>query len=187
MRLYNRTLVNGHFKAVFSNPPIKQKDLNSNIQRMNDVTFEYFSTTCGEEDRGGDINLYKKYNSCTARDLKRKLRKFKLKDGDIRVITFASRILRNLLANKTNTISLNHDSYIKHNFWEYFKNAITYESSVLPSFSKTKCVSFFMTHFSATSQTNRFTIPSWIPSLAISQVPFLLDQPYYQQITELIP
>ena len=110
------SLANDHFKAVLSNHPIKQEDLNSNIKRMNDVTFEYFSTMCGEVDRGGDINLRNKYKACTIRDLKRELKKLKLNGGNIRETKFVSRTLRNLLANTSDKISHNHDSYIKNNF-----------------------------------------------------------------------
>ena len=64
------SLANDHFKAVLSNYPIRTEDLNSNIERMNNVIFEYFSMTCGEVDRGGDINLRNKYDTYTVKDLK---------------------------------------------------------------------------------------------------------------------
>ena len=77
------------------------------------------TTICGEVDRGGDINLRNKYKACSVRDLKRELKKLKLNGGNIREIKFVSRTLRNLLANKSDKISHNHDSYIKNNFWGY--------------------------------------------------------------------
>ena len=54
------SLANDHFKVVLSNYPIRTEDLTSNIERMSNVIFEYFSMTCGEMDRGGDINLRSK-------------------------------------------------------------------------------------------------------------------------------
>ena len=98
-----------------------------------------------------------------------------------------SRILHNLLANKSDIISHNHDdSYIKNNFWGYVKNVIKYEPTVLPSFSKADCLYFFTKYFSARSPNMCFPIPSWIPSLAALQVPFLLDPPSNQQITKIV-
>ena len=135
------------------------------IQRMNDVIFEYFSTICGEVDRGGDINLRNKYKACTVRDLKRELKKLKLNGGNIRETKFVSRTLRNLLANKSDKISHNHDSYIKNNFWGYVKNVIKYEPTAFPSFSKTDCLSFLQN----ASQ----------PDLQISVFPFLLGSLHF--------
>ena len=97
-----------------------------------------------------------------------------------------SRTLRNLLANKSDKLSHNHDSYIKNNFLGYVKNVIKYEPTVLPSFSKADCLYFFTKCFSARSPNKRFPIHSWTPSLAAPQVPFLLDPPSYQQITKII-
>ena len=94
------SLANDHFKVVLSNYPIKTEDLNSNIERMNNVIFDYFSMTCGEVDRGGDINLRNKYDTYTVKDLTRELKRLKLNDGSIREMKFVSRKLRGLLSNK---------------------------------------------------------------------------------------
>ena len=58
---------------------------------MNNVIFQYFSMTCGKVDKGGDITLRNKYDTYTVKDLKRKLKKLKRNDGDIREIKFFSR------------------------------------------------------------------------------------------------
>ena len=63
------SLASNHFKAVLSNCPIRTEDLNSNIERMNNVVFERFSMTCGEVD--GDINLRNKYEG-----LKKELKRY---------------------------------------------------------------------------------------------------------------
>ena len=57
---------------------------------MNNVIFEYFSMTCGEVERGGDINLRNKYDTYAVKDLKKELKRFKLTDGSIREIKFVS-------------------------------------------------------------------------------------------------
>ena len=105
------SLANDHFKAVLSNYPIRKEDLNSNIERMNNVIFEYFSMTCGEVDRGGDINLRNKYDTYTVKDLKKELKRLKLNDGSIREIKFVSHKLRGLLSNKQQIKCHNHDNY----------------------------------------------------------------------------
>ena len=109
---------------------------------MNNVIFEYFSMTCCEVDRGGDINLRNKYFTFTVKDLKKELKRLKLNDGSIREIKFVSRKLRGLLSNEQEIKCHNHDNYIKKNFWGIVKNIITYEPSVLPSFNKSDCLSF---------------------------------------------
>ena len=110
------SLANDHFKAVLSNYPITTEDLNSNIERMNDTIFEYFSITCGEVDRVGDINLRNKYDTYTVKDLKKELKRLKLNDGSIREIKFVSRKLSGLLSNKQEIKCHNHDNYVKKIF-----------------------------------------------------------------------
>ena len=150
------SLANDHFKAVLSNFPIRTEDLNSSIERINNVIFEYFSMTCGEVDRGGDINLRNKYDTYTVKDLKKELKRLKLNDGSIREIKFVSRKLSGLLSNKQQIKCHNHDNYM------------------------------IKKYFSIRSPSTSFSIPSWIPSLATPQVPFNLDPPSYQQITRII-
>ena len=94
------SLANDHFKTVLSNYPIKTEDIFSNIERMNNLIFEYFSMTLGEVDKGDDISLRNKYDTYTVKDLKREFKKLKLNDGDIGESKFVSRKLRSLLSNK---------------------------------------------------------------------------------------
>ena len=65
------------------------------------------------------------------------------------------------------------------------QNFITYDPSVLPTFNKSDCLSFFKKYFSVMSPSRIFSIFSWIPSLATPQVPFNLHPPSYQQITRI--
>ena len=142
--------------------------------------------SCGEVDRGVDTNLRNKYDTYSVKDLKKELQLLKLSNGSIREINFVSRKLHGLLSNKKEIKCHNHDNFIKKNFWGYVKYIITYEPTVLPSFDKSDCLSFFKKYFSARSPIKSFSIPSWIPSLATPQVPVNLDLPSYQQITRII-
>ena len=152
---------------------------------MNNTIFEYFSITCGEVDRVGDINLRNKYDTYTVKDLKKELKRLKLNDGSIWEIKFVSRKLSGLLSNKQEIKCHNHDNYVKKIFWGYVKNIITYESSVLPTFNKSDCLSFFKKYLSVRSPSKSFSIPSWIPSLATPQVPFNLDTPPFSKLLGL--
>ena len=90
--------------------------------------------------------------------------------------------MRNLLSinsrsEQTVNTNIDHNKYIRNNFWGYVKNFLTRKSTVLPTFNKDDCVS---------SPRKRFAIPSWIPSLSFPHVPFNIDPPSYQQITNII-
>ena len=39
---------NDHFKAAFSNAPITESDIDSNIKTMNDIIYTYFVDNCGK-------------------------------------------------------------------------------------------------------------------------------------------
>ena len=83
-------LANEHFKAVLSNQPIRNEGVDSNIQQLNNFIFEYFRMTCGEVDRGDDVNLSNKYKLYTFRNLKRELSQLKKHNGNINEIKFVS-------------------------------------------------------------------------------------------------
>ena len=82
--------------------------------------------------------------------------------------------------------NIDHDKYIRNNFWGYVKSFLTRKSTVLPTFNKDDCLSFFTKRFSTTSPRQCFAIPSWIPSLSSPHVPLNIDPPSYQQITNII-
>ena len=127
----------------------------------------------------------------TVKDLKRELKQLKQHNGNINEIKFVFRRLRNLLSinsrseHMVNT-NIDHDKYIRNNFWGYVKNCLIRKSTVLPTFNKNDCLSFFTTSFSTTSPRQRFVIPSWIPSLSSLHLPFNIDPPSYQQVTTII-
>ena len=101
---------NNDFKAVLSNYPIRTEDLNSNIERKENIFLEYFSMTFGEVDRGGDINLRNKYDVYIVKVLKKDLKRLKLNDGGIKEIKFVLSKLRGLLSNKQEIQCHNHDN-----------------------------------------------------------------------------
>ena len=68
------SLANEYFKAVLSNQPIRNEGLDSNIQQLNNVIFEYCRRTHGEVDRGDEIDLGNKYQLHTVKDLKREVK-----------------------------------------------------------------------------------------------------------------
>ena len=185
-----RSLANDYFNAVLSNQPIRNEGLDSNIEQLNNVIFEYCRRTHGEVVRGDDVDL-NKYKLHTVKDLERELKLVKQHDGSINEITFVSRRFRNLLSSNSRSehmvnTNIDHDKSIRNNFWGYIKNFLTRKSTVLPTFNKDDCLSFFTKSFSTTSPRTRFAIPSWIPSLSSPHVPFSIDPPSYQQITTII-
>ena len=82
--------------------------------------------------------------------------------------------------------NIDNDKYIRNKFWGYVKNFLSRKSTVLATFNKDDCLSFFTKSFSTTSPRQRFVIPSWTPSLSYPHVPFNIDPPSYQQITNII-
>ena len=185
------TLADEYFKAVLSNQPIRNEELDSNIEQLNDVIFEYCRRTHGEVDRGDDVNISNKHKLHTVKDLKREWKLLKQHNGNINEIKFVSRRLRNLLSissrsEHTVNTNMDHDKYIRNNFWGYVKSFLTRKSTVLPTFNNDDCLTFFTKSFSTTSPRQRFAIPSWIPSLSSPHVPFNIDPQSYQQITNII-
>jgi hypothetical protein len=87
--------------------------------------------------------------------------------------------------NHENTqIDLN--SLINKNFWGYIKRFFQKNTSSLPSFNLAQCTSYFTKTLSTISPNKSFSIPSWIPKFASPEMPFNLDPPTYQEITNVI-
>ena len=138
------SLANEYFKAVLSNQPISNEGLDSIIEQLNNTIFEYYRRTHCKVDRGDDVDLSTKYQLHTVTDLKRELKHLKQHNGNINEIKFVSRRLRNLLSIKSRSeqtvnTNIDHDKYIRNNFWRYVKNFLTRRSTVLfsdPTFNK---------------------------------------------------
>ena len=75
--------------------------------------------------------------------------------------------------------------YISKNFWGFVKNVIDEPLKVLPSFSVEECTVHFLKVFSSTSPNRQFPIPSWIPALQQTSIPFNLEPPSYDRITNV--
>ena len=124
--------------------------------------------------------------------MKRILKVLKRSGDDIEEIKFVSRKLRLTLRNgnigdvKTTNINFDHDSLISKSFWSYVKRFLTSKDKKLPSFTEADCISFFRGVFTSMNPNKIFRIPSWIPLFAPPQIPFNLDPPSYQQVTNVI-
>ena len=71
------------FKLTFSNQPITPHDLNANIKTMVTVIYNYFGENFGLVDDNRHVEFQRKYESFTAKVLKKVLKKLKLENGDI--------------------------------------------------------------------------------------------------------
>ena len=184
---------NGYFKsALFSNGPIKSRDLNTSIQILNNTIYNYFADNFGYTETIPDENVVNKYKDLTVKDLKKALRNLKSTNSDPTERRYVSRILRGKLRNN-NTQSdpkqderLNHDKYFQCNFWGYVKNVFEKKQSVLPTFTMSECFNYFRKTLAAIHPTKLFPLPSWIPPLRNPEIPFNLDPPTYQQVTSVI-
>ena len=186
------SIANDFFKAAFLNRPISSAGLNDVIKEFNVVIYNYFKDTCGSVDSNYNTNLSAKYKDKSAKDLKRILKVLKRSGDDIEEIKFVSRKLRLTLRNgnigdvKTTNINFDHDSLISKSFWGYVKRFLTSKDKKLPSFTEADCISFFRNVFTSMNPNKIFRIPSWIPLFAPPQIPFNLDPPSYQQVTNVI-
>lgn len=185
---------NEFFKLTFLNHPITPHDLNNNINTMATVMYNYFCENFGYVENNNDVELKRKYEKFSAKDLKKALKKLKSQNGDVLEIKFVAKQLRNLLKSNThqsNTVNhqpgeIDHDNLINKNFWGYVKRFFKKNTSSLPSFNMAQCTSYFTKTFSAINPSKTFSIPSWIPKFASPQTPFNLDPPTYQEITNVI-
>ena len=82
---------NDFFKLTFSNQPITPHDLNANIKTMVTVIYNYFGEYFGLVDDKNHVEFQRKYESFTAKDLKKVLKKLKLENGDILEIKFVAK------------------------------------------------------------------------------------------------
>ena len=168
---------NDYFKfALQSNQPIASQDLDTNINLLNNIVYDYFAQNFGYTDSPPDNSLINRYKDYTVKDLKKALKTLKSSNGDPDEIKYVSHILRAKLRPKrnqssescpdnshSNTQILNHDKYIGKNFWGYVKNILNKKDCALPSFNMTQCFSYFTNKTLAAVHPNKlFKIPSWI-------------------------
>ena len=120
-----------------------------------------------------NTEFVKKYESYTAKELKKTLKQLKLSNGDVMEIKFVAKKLRSIL-NKSNVSqchtdksdALDHDNLIKKNFWGYVTRFFKKNSSSMPTFNLAQCASYFKKTFSAICPNKTFNIPNWIPTFS---------------------
>ena len=184
---------NDFFKAAFSNTPITAASLNHVVCNMNNVLYRYYKENYGCVNDSSTSAFVSKYKDASVRELKNRLKQLKLECVDISEIKYVSRLLRRKickpgsLAHDMNAHCISdHDEYISKSFWGYVKNILAKRGTLLPSFAKERCTEFFLKYFSAINKSKLFCIPSWIPPFTAPQLPFNLDPPSNQQITDII-
>ena len=184
---------NNFFKAAFSNTPITAASLNQVVCNMNNVVYRYYKENYGCVNDSSTSAFVSNYKDASVRELKTWLTQLKLECVDISEIKYVSRLLRRKickprsLAHDMNAHCISdRDEYISKNIWGYVKNILAKRGTLLPSFDKERCTDFFLKYFLAINKSKLFCIPSWIPPITPPQVPFNLDPPSYQQITNII-
>ena len=81
---------------------------------------------------------------------------------------------------------MNHDYSISKNFWGYVKKIFNIKAEMLPSFSMDECFDYFTRTLSSLNPTRLFNLRSWMPTLSDPVIPFNLEPPTYQQISNVI-
>ena len=134
------------------------------------------------------INILKKKSK---NDLKKSLKVLKQSaNANITEIKYVSRLLRDILRDNTfcqvNADLMNRGYSISKNFWRYVKKTFSKKDEILPSFSMNECSDYFARTLSSVNLTKVFNLPSWIPTLSDPVIPFNLEPPTYQQISNVI-
>ena len=183
---------NEYFKSVLSlNPPITVQNLSSCVKLLNDTVYDYFSANFGQVAQAPDESLIRKYEGKSKNDLKKSLKVLKQSTNvDITEIKYVSCLLCDILRDNTscqvNADLMNHDYSISKNFWGYVKKIFNKKDEILPSFSMNECFDYFARTLSSVNPTKVFNLPSWIPTLSDPVIPFNLEPPTYQQISNVI-
>ena len=87
------------------------------------------------------------------------------------------------VGNGNSNQTVNHDHWIKASFWGYVKTFLKNQATSNSTLNKNTCTYFFKKYSSCLNPKKLFSIPSWIPSFSSPKVPFNLDPPTYQQVT----
>ena len=112
-------------------------------------------------------------------------------NANITEIKYVSRLLRDILRDNTfcqvrNADLMNRGYSISKNFWRYVKKTFNKKDEILPSFSMNECSDYFARTLSSVNPTKVFNLPGWIPTLSEPVLPFNLEPPTYQQISNVI-
>ena len=186
---------NDFFHLTISNYPIASQDSNKSINTMATVIYNYFSENYGFVDVDNNNEFESKYKSHSAKDLKKVLKKLKCENGDLKEIKFVAKKLRYLLGNKSTESQradinvpdgIDHNKLLSNNFLGYVKIFFKKKSESFPSFDLAQCTIYFTKSLSAAFSNKIFNIPSWIPKFNAPTLPFILDPPTYNEITNVI-
>ena len=134
------------------------------------------------------------YKDKSVKELKADLKTLKSINAGTVEIKFVTNLLRRkqqktdrtYLGNGNCNQTVNHDHCIKASFWGYVKTFLKNQATLNSTLNKATCTCFFSKYFSCFNPETFFSIPSWIPSFASPKVPFNLDPPTYQQVTNVI-
>ena len=187
-------LANDYFKSVFNDLHFNSDDIGSIydcVSLINNTIYSYFKDHYGTVRSHVEQELVQKYNTYSVNALKKALKQLKLGDAPLAEIQYVSRLLRSKLKHSAlssiaSSSHKHHDRYISKNFWGFVKNVVDRPLKVLPSFSGEECTNHFLKMFSSTSPNRQFPIPSWIPALQQTSIPFNLEPPSYDKITNVI-
>ena len=148
-------LANLFFKSELSTSDINRDNLNETIASMNSTIYKYFAENYGTVETGNkkDNDLLEKYGEFSVNNLKKKLKKLKRSNSDLRTIKFVSKSIRSKLKNnsvepvnkyKDAIYAADHDAFIKHSgVWKYAKKFLNTSNNILPSFNKEVCTTYF--------------------------------------------
>ena len=178
---------NDYFQASLPIHDIASSGLNTTINRMNKIIYEYFEINFGLVKSGKTTEINNKYKGYSKHALKSCLKQLKREGADPAEIKVVAHLLRCKL--NSSKLHLNEgqvDQQIKKNFWGFVKTIFKKTASTLPSFDGAACTTFFAKTFNSINPFKSFEMPDWIPSLSAPTVKFDLSPPSYKQITKVV-
>ena len=173
-----------HFMNSLPISDLKSSCINTSIIIMNETIYDYFGHS---EDFVND-QIIEKYRDSSKRSLKTALKYLKQSQAPILEIRYVARLLRQKIS--TSAVELCPKSITTTKFKTIYGAMLKLIYTVLlhlchPSVRRTVLAlsgssSVLRIHL------NAFAIPSWIPPLPQSSVPYNLTLPSYQQVTKVI-
>jgi hypothetical protein len=122
---------NDFFQLTFSNYPVTTQEINKSINTMATVIYNYFSDNYGFVDTNNNNEFESTYKSCSAKELKKVIKKLKCENGDLKEIKFVAKKLCCL-----------HDKLFNNNFWGYVKKFLKKKAESFPTFGLAQCSAY---------------------------------------------
>ena len=187
-------LANDYFKSVVIHldfPSVSIDSIDESVRLINITIYSYFKDHYGIVKNHIEKEIVQKYNTYSVHSLRKVLKHLKSNAAPLAEIQYVSQLLRsklqhNLTASVGSASHKQHDRYISKNFWGFVKNVLDKPLKILPSFSGEECANHFLTLFSSASPSRQFPIPCWIPTLPQASIPFNLEPPSYNKVTNII-